>query len=83
MKRIFTFQIDDQLNWYLRDIAYKERLSIGEVLRRIIIDHRNKSKSVTTEEEIDALDQRIEALKEQQKQLTYQRDYLKDRIEEK
>ncbi len=83
MKRILTFQLDDDLNWYLRDIAHKERLSIAEVLRRIIEDHRNNSKSITTEEEIDALDQRIEALREQQKQLTYQRDYLKDRIEDK
>ena len=80
MKTVISFNLPTDLNQYLRDIAHQERLTISEILRQMIVDHRDNN---DPSHKIKIIDEKIEALKEQQKQLTYQRDYLKDRIEDK
>jgi predicted transcriptional regulator len=80
MKTVISFNLPTDLNQYLRDIAHQERQSISEILRQMIEDHRDNNDPT---HKIKIIDDRIEELKEQQRQLTYQRDYLKDRIEEK
>jgi len=80
MKTVISFNLPTDLNQYLRDIAHQERLTISEILRQMIVDHRENN---DPSHKIKIIDEKIEALKEQQKQLTYQRDYLKDRIEDK
>jgi predicted transcriptional regulator len=81
MKTTITFQVDDSLNDYLRYLAYQQRLSISEVIRQMIEDHKKNNDSIEVTDKIKILDERITRLQEQQAQLSYQRDYLKDRIE--
>ena len=82
MKTTITFQVDDNLNDYLRYLAYQQRLSISEVIRQMIEDHKKNNDSMEVADKIKILDERITRLQEQQNQLSYQRDYLKDRIED-
>jgi phosphate starvation-inducible membrane PsiE len=82
MKTTITFQVDDSLNDYLRYVAYQQRLTISEVIRQMIEDHKNNNDSIEVADKIKILDERISRLQEQQNQLSYQRDYLKDRIED-
>jgi hypothetical protein len=81
MKTTITFQVDDSLNDYLRYVAYQQRLTISEVIRQMIEDHKKNNDSIEVTDKIKILDERITRLQEQQNKLSYQRDYLKDRIE--
>ena len=82
MKTTITFQVDDDLNDYLRYLAYHHRLSVSEILRQLIENHKKNDDSIKDADKIKILENRILRLQEQQNQLSYQRDYLKDRIEE-
>ena len=81
MKTTITFQVDDSLNDYLRYVAYQQRLTISGVIRQMIEDHKKNNDSIEVTDKIKILDERITRLQEQQNKLSYQRDYLKDRIE--
>jgi len=69
---------------YIRQLAREEYISVSESTRQIlelgIKSHQGSE--IPTSQKIKLIESRIRLLKEQQRELAYQRDYLKDRIED-
>ena len=84
MKTQLSVSIDNDHAEYIRQLAREEYISVSESLRQMIElgikSHRGNE--LPTTEKIKLIEKQINLLKQQQKQLAYQRDYLKDRIEE-
>lgn len=85
MKTQISVSLDSDQAEYIRQLAREEYISVSESTRQIIElgikSHQGSEISVA--QKIKLIENRIYLLKEQQRELCYQRDYLKDRIEEK
>lgn len=69
---------------YIRQLARDEYISVSESARQIIElgIKSHQGSEIPINQKIKLIENRIYLLKEQQKELAYQRDYLKDRIED-
>ena len=77
MKTQYTISFEQEQVKYIRELARGQYVSFSEAVRQLI------SIAIEAYEEKSLpVKQKVESLDEQKKQLSYQRDYLKDRIED-
>jgi predicted ATPase len=84
MKTQLSISIDNDHAEYIRQLARDEYISVSESARQIIElgIKSHQGNEIPINQKIKLIENRIYLLQEQQKELAYQRDYLKDRIEE-
>ena len=84
MKTQLSISIDSVHAEYIRLLAREEYISISESARNLIElgIKLHQGNEIPVNQKIKLIENRIYLLKEQQKELSYQRDYLKDRIED-
>tara|TARA_R100001015_G_C4589026_1_gene144699 strand:+ start:85 stop:342 length:258 start_codon:yes stop_codon:yes gene_type:complete len=84
MKTQLSISIDNVHAEYIRLIAREEYISISESARTLIEMgiKLHQGNEIPVNQKIKLIENRIYLLKEQQKELSYQRDYLKNRIED-
>tara|TARA_R100001460_G_scaffold3895_12_gene11305 strand:- start:662 stop:919 length:258 start_codon:yes stop_codon:yes gene_type:complete len=84
MKTQYTISFEQEQVKYIRELARGQYVSFSEAVRQLIsiAIEAYEEKSLPVKQKVELIEKQIQSLDEQKKQLSYQRDYLKDRIED-
>jgi len=84
MKTQYTISFEQEQAEFIRELARDQYVSFSEAVRQLmaIAITAYKEKEVPAKQKVELIEKQIQSLDEQKKQLSYQRDYLKDRIED-
>ena len=84
MKTQLSISIDNNHAEYIRQLAREEYISVSESARNIIElgIKLHRGNEIPVSQKLKLIENRIYLLKEQEKELSYQREYLKGRIED-
>ncbi len=84
MKTQYTISLTEEQSEFIRELARVQYVSFSEVVRQLmtIAIEAYKHDLVPAKQKVELIEKEIQSLDEQKRQLSYQRDFLKDRIED-
>ena len=83
MKTQYTISFEQEQVEYIRELARGQYVSFSEAVRQLIsiAIEAYEEKAVPVQQKVELIEKQIQSLDEKKRELSYQRDYLKDRIE--
>ena len=84
MKTQYSVGLTQAPSLYIKEFARTEYISLSEAIRQIMTlgINTHQEQEVPISEQVQLLEDQMRTIDEQKRQLSYQRDFLKDRIED-
>ncbi len=84
MKTQYSVGLTQEQSIYIKEFARTEYISLSEAIRKIMTlgINTHQQQEVPISEQVQLIEDKIRSVEEEKRQLSYQRDFLKDRIED-
>ena len=84
MKTQYSVGLTQEQSIYIKEFARTEYISLSEAIRKIMSlgINTHQEREVPISEQVQLIEDQIRSVEEQKRELSYQRDFLKDRIED-